>query len=87
MNADAAASPLKSASNSEFSARRITSCRGAGECQSRWADILLMSQDDDKFHSHVESVTGSPITVVGRGRSVFRLLDRWRDRKDLLVGQ
>lgn len=31
------------------------------------ADILLMSQDDDRFHSHRESVKGDPITVVGRG--------------------
>jgi L-ascorbate metabolism protein UlaG (beta-lactamase superfamily) len=30
------------------------------------ADILLMSQDDDRFHSHAESVKGDPITIVGR---------------------
>jgi L-ascorbate metabolism protein UlaG (beta-lactamase superfamily) len=31
------------------------------------ADILLMSQDDDRFHSHAASVTGDPLTIVGRG--------------------
>jgi L-ascorbate metabolism protein UlaG (beta-lactamase superfamily) len=31
------------------------------------ADILLMSQDDDRFHSHAQSVKGNPITIVGRG--------------------
>lgn len=30
------------------------------------ADILTMSQDDDRFHSHAASVTGDPTVVVGR---------------------
>ncbi len=31
------------------------------------ADILLMSQDDDRFHSHAASVLGAPKIVIGRG--------------------
>jgi L-ascorbate metabolism protein UlaG (beta-lactamase superfamily) len=52
------------------------------------ADILLMSQDDDRFHSHAASVTGGPLTIVGRGlpadgvraRGVhFRALQVWEN--------
>ena len=52
------------------------------------ADILLMSQDDDRFHSHAESVTGSPTVIVGRGlanegvteRGInFRAIQVWED--------
>src|SRR5262245_47684290 len=52
------------------------------------ADILLMSQDDDRFHSHAESVRGSPTTIVGRGLPaagvrasgiVFRAVQVWED--------
>ena len=52
------------------------------------ADILLMSQDDDRFHSHAESVEGDPITIVGRGlpaegataRGIrFRAVQVWED--------
>lgn len=30
------------------------------------ADILAMSQDDDRFHSHAESVRGDPIILIGK---------------------
>src|SRR5688572_3521476 len=52
------------------------------------ADLLLMSQDDDRFHSHAESVKGEPVTIVGRGlaeegvsaRGVhFRALQVWEN--------
>jgi L-ascorbate metabolism protein UlaG (beta-lactamase superfamily) len=52
------------------------------------ADILLMSQDDDRFHSHSESVKGSPTVVIGRdlppeGVTVrginFRAVQVWED--------
>ena len=52
------------------------------------ADILLMSQDDDRFHSHRESVTGDPTVIIGRGlaeqgvveRGIhFRAIQVWED--------
>ena len=52
------------------------------------ADILLMSQDDDRFHSHRESVTGDPTVIVGRGLAekgvtergiLFRAIQVWED--------
>src|SRR5581483_2498541 len=52
------------------------------------ADVLLMSQDDDRFHSHAASVTGSPITIVGRGLApegetargiTFKAVQVWED--------
>jgi L-ascorbate metabolism protein UlaG (beta-lactamase superfamily) len=52
------------------------------------ADILLMSQDDDRFHSHRESVKGSPETIIGRGLSPegaaargiqFKAIQVWED--------
>lgn len=52
------------------------------------ADILLMSQDDDRFHSHAESVKGNPTTIVGRGLSAagrtergiqFKAVQVWED--------
>jgi len=54
------------------------------------ADILLMSQDDDRFHSHAASVTGDPVTLVARslppeGRTVrgihFNAVMVWEDLK------
>lgn len=30
------------------------------------ADILAMSQDDDRFHSHAESVQGNPTILIGK---------------------
>jgi L-ascorbate metabolism protein UlaG (beta-lactamase superfamily) len=52
------------------------------------ADILTMSQDDDRFHSHSDGVTGNPQIVVGRsmpdeGVTVdgihFRAVKVWED--------
>lgn len=52
------------------------------------ADILLMSQDDDRFHSHTASVLGRPDTIVGRGLPEagatshgihFRAVQVWED--------
>ena len=52
------------------------------------ADVLLMSQDDDRFHSHAESVTGNPIVIIGRGLAdkgvvergiLFRAIQVWED--------
>jgi L-ascorbate metabolism protein UlaG (beta-lactamase superfamily) len=52
------------------------------------ADILLMSQDDDRFHSHAESVKGDPTTIVGRGLAAegasasgltFKAVQVWED--------
>jgi len=52
------------------------------------ADVLLMSQDDDRFHSHAESVKAKPVTIVGRGLAEdgvsalgvhFRALQVWEN--------
>jgi L-ascorbate metabolism protein UlaG (beta-lactamase superfamily) len=52
------------------------------------ADILAMSQDDDRFHSHAESVLGNPAVLVGRNMGTapvtvngipFRAVPVWED--------
>jgi L-ascorbate metabolism protein UlaG (beta-lactamase superfamily) len=52
------------------------------------ADILAMSQDDDRFHSHAESVLGDPTVLIGKtmGREPvvvrgipFRAIPVWED--------
>ena len=52
------------------------------------ADILAMSQDDDRFHSHAESVQGNPTVLIGRDMSgepavvngvTFRAVPVWED--------
>ncbi len=52
------------------------------------ADILAMSQDDDRFHSHAESVQGDPVVLIGKEMSTepvtvhgipFRAVPVWED--------
>jgi L-ascorbate metabolism protein UlaG (beta-lactamase superfamily) len=52
------------------------------------ADILAMSQDDDRFHSHAESVLGQPTVLIGKTMSSapvvvdgipFRAVPVWED--------
>jgi L-ascorbate metabolism protein UlaG (beta-lactamase superfamily) len=52
------------------------------------ADILAMSQDDDRFHSHAESVQGHPTVLIGKAMTAepvvvkgipFRAVPVWED--------
>jgi L-ascorbate metabolism protein UlaG (beta-lactamase superfamily) len=52
------------------------------------ADILAMSQDDDRFHSHAESVLGDPTVLIGKHMGAeptvvkgipFRAIPVWED--------
>jgi L-ascorbate metabolism protein UlaG (beta-lactamase superfamily) len=52
------------------------------------ADILAMSQDDDRFHSHAESVQGGPTVLIGKAMGAeptvvrgitFRAVPVWED--------
>lgn len=52
------------------------------------ADILAMSQDDDRFHSHAESVRGQPTVLIGKTMGTapivvdgipFRAVPVWED--------